>query len=131
MTNGHLDVIRRTTRLFDRVIVAVLVNQEKRAVFTVDERVAMINEACAGIGEPGQVIGDAFEGLLVHYAARQGACATVGRLLSLAEACGISTADDRPLGRSGRCVAAPLLGQSILLCMSTARPWWDGMGVRK
>ncbi|MBK9240815.1 MAG: pantetheine-phosphate adenylyltransferase [Acidobacteria bacterium] len=82
LTNGHLDVIRRTTRLFDRVIVAVLVNQEKRAVFTVDERVAMINEACAGLGEPGQVTGDAFEGLLVHYAARQGACAVVRGLRS-------------------------------------------------
>lgn len=82
LTNGHLDVIRRTARLFDRVIVAVLINPDKHAVFTVDERVAMINESCARIGQPGQVTADAFEGLLVHYAARQGACAVVRGLRS-------------------------------------------------
>ncbi len=82
LTNGHLDVIRRTARVFDRVIVAVLVNPEKRAVFTVDERVAMIAESCAQIGQPGQVTADAFEGLLVHYAARQGACAVIRGLRS-------------------------------------------------
>jgi pantetheine-phosphate adenylyltransferase len=82
LTNGHVDVIRRATRLFDRVIVAVLVNPDKRAAFTVEERVAMILESCAELGSAGQVTADAFEGLLVHYAARQGACAIIRGLRS-------------------------------------------------
>lgn len=82
LTNGHVDLIRRSTRLFDRVIVAVLVNAEKSALFTVQERIAMILEACAGIAAPGRIEADAFEGLLVDYATRQGACAVIRGLRS-------------------------------------------------
>jgi len=82
LTNGHVDLIRRSTRLFDRVIVAVLVNPEKAALFTVDERMAMILGACAGIAAPGQIEADTFEGLLVDYATRQGACAVIRGLRS-------------------------------------------------
>lgn len=73
ITSGHLDLIRRATRLCDRLIVTVLVNPEKRTLFTVEERVDMLREACHGIGDPGQVEVDASEGLLVEYAARVGA----------------------------------------------------------
>lgn len=82
LTNGHVDLIRRSTRLFDRVVVAVLVNAEKSALFTVEERIAMILEACAGIAAPGRIEADAFEGLLVDYATRHGACAVIRGLRS-------------------------------------------------
>ena len=82
LTLGHVDLIRRATRLFDRVIVAVLMNPDKHATFTVEERVAMIRESCGDLGQPGQVTADAFEGLLVHYAARQQACAIIRGLRS-------------------------------------------------
>lgn len=92
LTNGHVDLIRRATRLFDRVIVAVLVNPGKRALFTADERVAMILESCAGIAPPGRIEADLFEGLLVTYAARQGACAVIRGLRS-----GVDFEYERPM----------------------------------
>lgn len=47
LTNGHLDLIARASKLFDRVIVAVAVNSEKHPMFTIEERVEMIEEVCA------------------------------------------------------------------------------------
>ena len=46
VTNGHLDIIKRSSRMFDKVIVAVLVNSAKTPLFTVEERVSMLREAC-------------------------------------------------------------------------------------
>jgi len=77
VTNGHVDLIRRAARLFDRVIVAVLVNPKKQTLFTPDERVAMIELACGNLAEQGTVTADAFEGLLVDFAARQQATAVI------------------------------------------------------
>ncbi|MEY3127647.1 MAG: hypothetical protein RIS06_203 [Actinomycetota bacterium] len=47
ITNGHLDIIARACTLFDEVVIAVLVNQTKSSLFTVDERIAMIKEVTA------------------------------------------------------------------------------------
>ena len=49
VTNGHLDIIKRSSRMFDKVIVAVLVNSAKKPLFTVEERVAMLRECCKDI----------------------------------------------------------------------------------
>jgi len=64
VTNGHLDIIGRTSRLFDEVIVGVLVNQSKTGLFTVDERIAMLREATDGYGN---VRIESFQGLLVDF----------------------------------------------------------------
>jgi len=69
ITNGHLDLIERAARLFDEVIVAVLINPAKTPLFTVQERVEMIREV---IRSP-QVRVDTFDGLLVEYARKVGA----------------------------------------------------------
>jgi pantetheine-phosphate adenylyltransferase len=69
VTNGHLDIIRRGSRLFANVIVAILRNPEKVPLFTVDERLAMTS---AAVAELPNVRVDAFEGLLVDYARREG-----------------------------------------------------------
>jgi len=82
ITEGHLDLIRRAARLFDRVVVTVLVNPAKQSLFTVDERVDMIREACASNSGAGQIDVDAFGGLLVDYAHRAGAVAIVRGLRS-------------------------------------------------
>jgi pantetheine-phosphate adenylyltransferase len=68
LTNGHVDIIERGTRLFDRVIVAILVNAEKRPLFPVDEREAMLREA---FQDNPRVEVETFEGLLADYVARQ------------------------------------------------------------
>ena len=74
LTNGHVDVIERSARLFDRVVVALLVNPAKQPLFNVQDRVAMIQEVFAG--HPG-VEADTFTGLLVDYARRRNAAAIV------------------------------------------------------
>ena len=65
LTNGHVDIIERGQRIFDRVIVAVLVNVEKNPLFSSEERVHLLREVTGGWNN---VEVDAFDGLLVDYA---------------------------------------------------------------
>lgn len=67
ITKGHLDIIERSSRLFDEVIVAVLLNINKQPMFTTEERVEMIRQVAPA---PNVRVGT-FEGLLVHYAVEQ------------------------------------------------------------
>ena len=64
VTNGHVDVIERASRLYDEVTVAVLVNAAKTGLFDVDERIEMLREVTAGWAN---VRVDSFQGLLVDY----------------------------------------------------------------
>ncbi len=64
VTNGHLDVIGRASRLYDEVTVGVLVNATKTSLFPVEERIAMLQEVTADLGN---VVIDSFRGLLVDY----------------------------------------------------------------
>ncbi len=64
VTNGHLDIIGRASRLFDEVIVGVLINQSKTGLFSVDERIEMLREATSGYGN---VRIESFQGLLVDF----------------------------------------------------------------
>jgi pantetheine-phosphate adenylyltransferase len=70
LTNGHLDIIRRATRLFDRVLVAVLENEGKAPLFSVAERMELINRCVKDI--PGVEV-HSFSGLLVDFMHRAGA----------------------------------------------------------
>jgi len=70
ITSGHLDLIERASRLFDRLIVAILRNEQKEALFTVEERIEMLREVTNQF--PNVEVGS-FDGLLVHYAAERGA----------------------------------------------------------
>jgi pantetheine-phosphate adenylyltransferase len=69
VTHGHLDVIERTSRLFDEVVVAVGQNMAKNALFTPDERVEMLQEVC---GRLPNVTVSLFRGLLVDFCAERG-----------------------------------------------------------
>lgn len=64
ITNGHLNLIERTAGLFDEMIVAVLHNPSKKGLFSVRERVALIEQCCGAFDN---VRADSFEGLLVEY----------------------------------------------------------------
>jgi pantetheine-phosphate adenylyltransferase len=70
LTNGHLDIIRRGAKLFDRLIVAILNNTSKQPLFTVEQRTEMLREATSDLS---CVEVDSFAGLLVDYAERCGA----------------------------------------------------------
>ncbi|MBF0533085.1 MAG: pantetheine-phosphate adenylyltransferase [Candidatus Omnitrophica bacterium] len=65
VTNGHLDLMRRATCIFDEVVVAVANNTRKQKLFTVAERMEMLRETTAGI--PGVTI-ESFDGLVIKYA---------------------------------------------------------------
>jgi pantetheine-phosphate adenylyltransferase len=82
LTNGHADVIQRSAPLFDRLIVAVLVNAAKQPLFSADERVAMIRRVVDGLAG---VEVDTFDGLLADYARQRGATVAVRGLRTPAE----------------------------------------------
>ena len=82
LTNGHLDVIRRAAKLFDRVVVAVAVNESKHPLFTLEERVALVREAVAHLPH---VEADSFGGLLVDYVREQKAQAIVRGLRAVSD----------------------------------------------
>jgi pantetheine-phosphate adenylyltransferase len=74
VTNGHLDVIGRAAAQFDRVIVTVMVNQNKRGLFTVDERIEVLRESTADLSN---VEVASWQGLLVDFARERGVSAIV------------------------------------------------------
>jgi pantetheine-phosphate adenylyltransferase len=82
VTNGHLDIVSRTTRLYDEVIVAVLVNQNKAGLFTPDERIEMLREC---LGEYSNVRIASFEGLLVDFCRSNGAAVIVKGLRAVSD----------------------------------------------
>ncbi|WKZ57022.1 MAG: pantetheine-phosphate adenylyltransferase [Bdellovibrionota bacterium] len=71
ITNGHVDVVVRALSMFDSVIVAVLNNPEKKSMFTLSERVALIQDVFAAEGQ--RVLAKSFSGLLVDFARSQNA----------------------------------------------------------
>ena len=72
VTNGHLDIIERGCKLFDEIIISILVNAEKKPFFTVEERRDMLTDVLTSINKGDcEVRIDSFEGLLVNYAVAQ------------------------------------------------------------
>jgi pantetheine-phosphate adenylyltransferase len=82
LTNGHVDIIERGARLFDRIIIAILVNPEKSPLFTAAERVEIAREVFAA--EPNVEV-DTFHGLLVDYARRREASVIVRGLRAVSD----------------------------------------------
>jgi pantetheine-phosphate adenylyltransferase len=82
LTNGHVDIIMRGARLFDRIIVAILVNAEKAPLFSMDERVEITK---AVFKNQLNVEVDTFDGLLVDYVARRGADVIVRGLRAVSD----------------------------------------------
>jgi pantetheine-phosphate adenylyltransferase len=82
LTNGHVDIIERGTHLFDRIIVAILVNVDKSPLFTMQERVEIVRDVFKG--EPNVEV-DTFDGLLVEYVNRRKADVIVRGLRALSD----------------------------------------------
>ena len=82
LTNGHVDIIERGTRLFDKIIVAILVNVEKSPLFSMEERVDIVREVFKG--RPNVEV-DTFDGLLVDYVAKRNADVIVRGLRALSD----------------------------------------------
>lgn len=82
ITVGHMDIIRRASRIFDKVVVAVLHNPAKKGTFPLEERLRLIEKACA---ELETVKVDAFDGLLVEYLKKTGAQVVVRGLRAVTD----------------------------------------------
>jgi pantetheine-phosphate adenylyltransferase len=82
ITNGHLDLIQRALRIFDRIIVAVATNAFKKSLFTIEERVEMVRISLEGYP---QISIDTFDGLLVKYAKGQNARAILRGLRAVTD----------------------------------------------
>lgn len=82
ITNGHLDIIERGSKLFDKLIVAVLVNSSKKSLFTFEERLEMIKDATKGLEN---VEVETFNGLLIDYCEENNVCAIVRGLRAVSD----------------------------------------------
>ena len=81
-TNGHLDIVQRASRLFDRVVIGVGRNLSKKTVFTADERVALMQEACAKLKNVEVVT---FDSLQVEFARKVGATFIIRGIRALSD----------------------------------------------
>jgi pantetheine-phosphate adenylyltransferase len=82
ITNGHVSILQSGLRAFDRIVVAVLHNPKKSALFSVDERIAMIRES---LGDDPRFEVDTFDGLLVDYARTKGVNVVLRGLRAVAD----------------------------------------------
>jgi len=86
VTNGHVDIIERGCKLFDEIIIAILVNPEKQPFFTIEERQAMLEQVLKQLDRGSCTLRvDDFEGLLVHYAVAQQAHAIVRGIRAISD----------------------------------------------
>ena len=82
VTNGHLDIIRRSAKIFGKVIVTVSLNSNKKPVFSIEERIELLKSVTKDISN---VEIDTFTGLLVDYAKSRGACVIVKGLRAISD----------------------------------------------
>ena len=82
MTNGHLDIVKRAARLFDSVIVTIANNAEKKPLFSLEERMALVKQS---VQEFPNVRVDSFTGLLVDYVEQAGGQAVIRGLRAISD----------------------------------------------
>ncbi len=82
VTNGHINLIERAARVFDRVVVAVAMNSQKEGLFAVEERLDLLRAVTSGLA---RVEVDSFDGLLVDYVRRQGARVVIRGLRAVSD----------------------------------------------
>ena len=85
VTNGHLDIIGRALKLVDRLVIGVAINRDKGPLFSLDERVAMLQAETAPLAHGAEIVVEPFESLLVHFAKEQGAQVIVRGLRAVAD----------------------------------------------
>lgn len=83
ITNGHLDILERSARIFEHVVVAIATNPRKQPLFSIDERIEFIKSAVGSYGD--RLSYDSFECLLVDYCRARGATTIVRGLRALAD----------------------------------------------
>lgn len=85
LTNGHLDIIGRAVKLFDKLIIGVAINTEKGPLFSLEERVDMARELAMSVRRDTEIEVRPFEGLLMHFAEEVGAEAIIRGLRAVSD----------------------------------------------
>lgn len=85
VTNGHVDIITRAAGLVDRLVIGVAINRDKGPMFTLEERVAMVEEQIAKIQSPAEIVVQPFDTLLMKFAESVGAQIIVRGLRAVAD----------------------------------------------
>jgi pantetheine-phosphate adenylyltransferase len=87
VTLGHLDIIGRATTLVDRLVIGVAINRDKGPLFSLEERVAMIERECAPIAKASgvEIVAEPFENLLIHFADQVGAVVIIRGLRAVSD----------------------------------------------
>jgi pantetheine-phosphate adenylyltransferase len=82
VTLGHIDIIKRASKMFDKVVVSVLVNPDKKPSFSIDERISLLQEATSDLTN---IEIESFNGLLATYAKEKNAVAVVKGLRAMSD----------------------------------------------
>jgi len=85
ITNGHVDVLERACKLFDRIIVTVARNPAKKPLFTTEERIFLIQQVISDLENLQNIEVKAFDGLIVDFAEKEGACAIIRGLRAISD----------------------------------------------
>lgn len=85
LTNGHLDIIGRAVKLFDKLVIGVAINEGKGPLFTLEERVGMARELADQVKRDTEIEVRPFEGLLMHFAEEVGAEAIIRGLRAVSD----------------------------------------------
>ncbi|RLG12126.1 pantetheine-phosphate adenylyltransferase [Candidatus Pacearchaeota archaeon] len=85
ITNGHLDLIKRAIKIFDKVIVAIGENPAKKPLFSLEERLFMAKEAVKELPQSHKIEVEIFSGLLVEFAKKKSACAIIRGLRAVSD----------------------------------------------
>ena len=85
VTNGHLDIIGRAVKLVDKLVIGVAINRDKGPMFSLEERVAIIQEETAHLRHHAEIVVEPFENLLMQFAEKIGATMIVRGLRAVAD----------------------------------------------
>jgi pantetheine-phosphate adenylyltransferase len=86
VTNGHIDIIGRAVKLVDKLVIGVAINHDKGPLFTLEERVELLREQCAPLGDSnGKIVVEPFDILLMSYAEQIGAQIIIRGLRAVAD----------------------------------------------
>ena len=83
--NGHIDIMGRAVKLVDKLVVGVAINSGKGPMFTLDERVAIVEEAVEPLRSRAEILVQPFEGLLIHFAREVGASVIIRGLRAVSD----------------------------------------------
>ncbi len=85
VTNGHIDIMRRAVKLVDKLVIGVAINEAKKPLFSLEERVEMVHETIEPMKQYAEIVVQPFDNLLMHFAEQVGASVIVRGLRAVSD----------------------------------------------